>query len=47
MGFNWTCLAKNTIYMSYPKNPGDDMSLRAIALTSYNSSGPQYPFTCI
>ena len=42
----WTHLPKNTIRMSFP-NPPDCISLRAIALTSYNNTGPQYPFSCI
>lgn len=34
----------NTIELNYPESP--DVNFRAIALTSYNNTGPAYPFTC-
>jgi ribosomally synthesized peptide (two-chain TOMM family) len=36
---------KNAIVLNYPIAP-DDTGLRPIALTSYNNTGPAYPFTC-
>jgi len=36
---------KNVIVLNYPNAPSDE-GLRPIALTSYNNTGPAYPFTC-
>ena len=36
---------KNRIVLNYPNAPKDE-PLRPIALTSYNNTGPAYPFTC-
>lgn len=36
---------KNAIVLNYPNAP-EDQGLRPIALTSYNNTGPAYPFTC-
>lgn len=38
-------LIKNRIVLNYPNAP-KDAPLRPIALTSYNNTGPAYPFTC-
>lgn len=35
----------NVIVLNYPNPPADE-SIRPIALTSYNNTGPAYPFTC-
>lgn len=36
---------KNRIVLNYPNAP-KDKALQPIALTSYNNTGPAYPFTC-
>ena len=38
-------LIKNGIRLNYPTAPVE-VELRPIALTSYNNTGPAYPFTC-
>ncbi|MFT3856939.1 MAG: BMA_0021/BMA_0022 family TOMM bacteriocin [Aquabacterium sp.] len=38
-------VVQNAIVLNYPNAP-DDEGLRPIALTSYNNTGPAYPFTC-
>lgn len=43
----WVNVPRNQIWLHYPNPPGEeDLDLRAIALTSYNNTGPEYPFTC-
>lgn len=41
----WDNVPKNKIELYYPQRP-DDERYHAIALTSYNNTGPAYPFTC-
>jgi ribosomally synthesized peptide (two-chain TOMM family) len=36
---------KNRIVLNYPVAP-KEQALQPIALTSYNNTGPAYPFTC-
>ena len=38
-------VVKNAIILNYPVAPSDP-GIRPIALTSYNNTGPAYPFTC-
>lgn len=38
-------IVKNAIILNYPIAP-KDQGMRPIALTSYNNTGPAYPFTC-
>jgi ribosomally synthesized peptide (two-chain TOMM family) len=41
----WTGIPKNIITLHYPVKPSDE-KFHAIALTSYNNTGPAYPFSC-
>ncbi len=43
----WSNLSNNRIEMNFPNAPKEfETSVWPIALTAYNSTGPQYPFTC-
>lgn len=43
----WSQFSKNRIALNFPNAPTDFATSEwPIALTAYNSTGPQYPFTC-
>lgn len=44
-GKNWTKIPKNVVELHYPRKPAEER-FQPIALTSYNNTGPAYPFTC-
>lgn len=44
-GTQWNNVPSNIIELNYPQKPEDAVT-RATALTSYNNTGPAYPFTC-
>ena len=45
-GKSWDGIPKNIIKLHYPRKPEDEQ-IRPIALTSYNNTGPAYPFSCV
>ncbi len=46
-GASWSdSFPNNRVVLHYPRKP-DDISYEAIALTSYNNTGPEYPFSCV
>ncbi len=42
----WDNIPKNEIRLHYPNSPTQGQEYWPIALTSYNNTGPEYPFTC-
>jgi ribosomally synthesized peptide (two-chain TOMM family) len=44
-GPGWQSLSNNLLTLVLPTKPKED-DIRAIAITAYNETGPQYPFTC-
>ena len=52
MECQWKNVPKNVIKLHYPRRPSDangngKPEMYPIALTSYNETGPAYPFTCV
>ncbi len=43
--YEWKNVPKNIVQLYFPQKPSD-ASIHPIALTSYNSTGTEYPFTC-